>query len=289
MTFSPDGERLASASFDGKIRVWDARSGSPVATLSGHEGWVMSVAFSPDGKELISRGEQVHVWDPPSGRLVDVRDGGDESLYRVYGSTGIETTAGAMNGVIRVKETVSGREILRVDAGEPALFPALSPGGSHLAAVTSAGAIRVWDAHTGEAGPTLEGPAVVQGQPGCLILSPDAELVVSGCGDGTIRLWDRQSGRLLKELPGHDALGTSVALSPDGKRLVSGGVDATVRIWDRDTGDLLLTIRKFQDDPGPGAQRWGKIVSSVAWSPDGTSIAAGSWDGTVRMWRAPEI
>ncbi|KAG9089482.1 POC1 centriolar protein A [Ceratobasidium sp. UAMH 11750] len=109
------------------------------------------------------------------------------------------------------------------------------------------------------------------------VFSPDGYRVASGSTDGTVRVWDAETGAaLLEPLRGHSGPVHSVAFSPSGHRIVSGSVDRTVRIWDAETGLALL-------DPLRGHSG---AVNSVAFSPDNRRIASGSNDMTVRVWDA---
>lgn len=119
----------------------------------------------------------------------------------------------------------------------------------------------------------------------CLAFAPSGKAVATGGGEGTVRIWDVETGKELLRLQGHKGPISSVAYSPDGTLITSGGGDTmvwsrmladgdrTVRLWEAATGRELQALRGHQ-----------RGVTAVAIAPDGKSVASGSLDGTVRIW-----
>ena len=108
-----------------------------------------------------------------------------------------------------------------------------------------------------------------------VVFSPNRRRIASGSSDGTIRVWDAESGADVAVMRGHKDVVTSVAYGPDGHRIASGSWDETVRVWDAESGAEVAVLRGHKG-----------YVMSVTYSPDGRRIASGSWDETVRVWDA---
>jgi WD40 repeat protein/serine/threonine protein kinase/predicted Zn-dependent protease len=106
-----------------------------------------------------------------------------------------------------------------------------------------------------------------------LAFFPDGRRVLSGSFDGTVRLWDTETGKQLRRWLAHSAWVTAVAYAPDGRRVLSGSYDNTARLWEAETGKRL---RQFLGHTQP--------VEAVAFSPDGRRALSGSRDKTMRLW-----
>ncbi len=102
--------------------------------------------------------------------------------------------------------------------------------------------------------------------------SPDGKTLVSGSWDGTIKLWNVETGKEIRTLKGHDGYVLSVNFSPDGKTLVSGSDDNTIKLWNVETGKEIRTLKGHDSS-----------VLSVNFSPDGKTLVSGSWQ-TVKLW-----
>ena len=105
--------------------------------------------------------------------------------------------------------------------------------------------------------------------------SVDGGRIVTGSADQTARLWDANTGKLLRILSGHSGEVASASFSPDGSRIVTGSFDQTARLWDANSGKLLLTLSGHSD-----------AVRSASFSPDGSRIVTGGGDETARLWDA---
>jgi WD40 repeat protein len=158
----------------------------------------------------------------------------------------------------------------------------LSPDGTRIALGNIGGPASIWNLTTGERLATLAGDF---GGIYRVDYSPDGRLLATAGTDGLVRIWNLESGLLSTALSGHGpglAGGLfpgvlDVAFSPDGTRLVSAGADGLAKIWDVATGVELMTLSGHTDS-----------LHSVAWSPDGRTIATTSDDGdtSVKLWDA---
>jgi WD40 repeat protein/serine/threonine protein kinase len=308
--FSPDGERIASASQDGKVTIWDALSGGQLCQFRAHEKHARSVAYSPDGRLLATTSwdHTVKIWDVqtlaqdrnPSPRILTLRGVGMAVMFSPDGKrlasadhyTVRPDGLGRQFAEVKIWDPVSGQELCTLEGQERPTWSAVtfSPDGQYLATGHQEGrgdgiignVVHIWDAHTGRKLRTFTGHA----QPVYSVaFSPDGRLLASGSGklpdsigtDGELKLWDAQTGRELFDVRAHSIV-FAVAFSPDGRRLFSAGADQTIKVWDTANGKEVLTLRGHFG-----------TVRTLAFSPNGRQLVSASHDLTVQVWDATPL
>jgi WD40 repeat protein len=302
--FSLDGQRLASASWDQTVRVWDASSGAELLQFQGHTDRLQSVCFSPDGQRLASASwdQTVRVWDASSGACLEVHEGIAAPDLRAFAagpwSAPLRAIKRGLDAVVEEAATAhpvarfpaappyggftsspsgrneSGVELLCIDKHRsidwPTIAVAFSPDGRRLVS-TGDDTVRVWDAETCVEQRCLQGH---KGYVGSVCYSVDGQrLVTGGEKDKTVRIWDAASGVEQGCLRGHEKDVSAVMFSLNGRRVISGSDDTTVRIWDASSCSELFCLKGHSGR-----------VNCLACSPDGRWIASGSQDKTVRIW-----
>ncbi|MBE9067199.1 AAA-like domain-containing protein [Leptolyngbya cf. ectocarpi LEGE 11479] len=292
VTFSPDGQYLASASWDNTLKLWYA-NGQLITTLSGHTNAVWDVAFSPDSEYLVSASADAtaKIWpisyesDIPTVVAPPLTLLGHQSrVNAVDVSLDSQTlVTGGEDGHLKLWSR-TGELLLDIQAHEASVNQAaISPDGLTLVTTSEDQSIRLWEATTGRLLKELKGhQAPVYG----LAFSPDGQLLASTSDDKTIRLWalenrSNDSWSFTEDqsilLEGHQDRVWNVKFSPDGRQLASTSWDNTVKLW-TSSGTLVKTLK------GHDAGTW-----SVDFSPDGQTLVSSSDDATVRLWRLDKI
>src|SRR5712692_336968 len=299
--FATAFEQVCEAEKSAKSRITSATPslGTRHITYREHTAAVLSVTWSPDGKQIASAGadKAVHVSNATGKkRIATYRNHTKQVCAVTWSPDGTRIASGSWDTTVQVWSVVGGRKLFTYRGFSREISSvAWSPDGMYIASgswdttvqirqATTGGKLFTYQGHTGPVyavawAPVMPGTHGVHGNASSTrgrwrIASASGDPVNADV-DNTLQVWDALTGEQSFTYREHFYYVQAVAWSPDGKRIASASADTRVQVWDTTTGTASLTYRKHSSK-----------VNAVTWSPDGTRIASASDDRTVQVWDA---
>jgi len=309
LDFSPDGKRLASASFDETARIWDVETGETLHTLRWHKDALQAVAFSPDGKLLAtsSADKRIVLWNAETGRPLRLLAGHENMVFGVaFDAEGRQLLSASRDKTMRLWDVATG-VTLRVYQGHTAGLWTVTRHGDTLYTAANDQTLRRWSLHT-------PGQWVwdLPGEPISAAVAPKGSFVTVGFADGSLRAYalpgnnavgwveernpSSQTEQKNKDAPedgfrsARPILRTEVgnahgqhiirqAFNADATLLATASLDNTAKLWriERNESDLALTLLHTLEGHKDS-------VHAVAFSPDGRTLATAGYDGRVGLF-----
>ena len=269
VAFSPDGSTLASGSYDNSIRLWRVDDGEPIGILRGHTDQVFRIAFSSDGNSLAScSGDGTTIiWDLASKSKRSVLSTHrDPMLDVVYSADGqMMATAGS-----HIQLWLQGCEVWSTPHTDAFFSIALSPAQKQLAC-GSRNLIQIHSIDSAQVRRRIEldGGMVYQ-----LQYSPDGTWLASASSNGVLALRRTTDYSIHRSVNADVSALFTTSFAPDGKTILTAGRERVIRQWS------VPDLKPVAQWRGPE-----ETVLAVTLSPDMKSMAAGSYDGKILLWR----
>jgi WD40 repeat protein/serine/threonine protein kinase len=297
-----DGSRLALATMDGSVLVWDTATGNELLRTKADGQMIPSIAFSPDGRLLAwaSWDQTVQVLDAETGRISRVLKGHAGPVQSVaFHPDGKKLASGDGEATVKVWDVALGQELLTLRGHKsPVYGVAFSPDGQLLLSGSSNGNLKIWDMQTGRAIQSLTSQS---GTVFSNCFSPDGRYLAYCGGDATVRVWDLETGLARVTFRGHTAPVESVQFSPDGQRLVSSSpVEGTVKVWDFTRHPEQATFARVRGRAGEQTRvrdltsradtallsSTGPDIEALAFHADGEHLVSVAVGGELQIWDA---
>ena len=276
-TYSPDGEYIATASYDGTVRLWRPTA-RPHQRIVAHRDWVRSAAFSPRNPRLLATASAdgtAKIWDLSQPAPRHVLRGHERWVNSaLFDPSGTRVVTAGMDGQAMVWDVERGSRIA-VLAGHSGWvrYATFSADGSQIVTASADGTARVWS------GPDFQTVHILRGHRGAVTsaeFSPDGQHVLTAGEDRTARLWQLSDGRELSPLSDHSDWVRHAAYSHDGRRILTASRDRTAVVWNLDSHLRAQPIRRLYGHTG-----W---VRHAVFSPSDALIVTAGADMTARVW-----
>ena len=292
VAYNPNGQILASGSYDNTIKLWNLTKNKEIRTFKGHSAWVAGVAITPNNRSLVSSSydNTIKLWNLVNGKPIRTFKGHSDSVGTLLVTKDGKTIiSGSFDHTIKLWNLKSGEEIRTLSGHSSKVSAiAISPDNKMLVSGSDDQTIKIWNLLTGKLIRTLEAH---QGKVSSVAISPDGKTFVSGSHDKTIKLWNLETGEEIRtfvrdvsrDSKGHSEWVSCLAISPDGNILASGSGDRTIKLWSLVTGEEIETLKGHSG-----------YITSLSFSPaidrenipyQQTLSSGAMGDNTIKVWQ----